>query len=139
LASGRRRSTGHSRLAVVELLERAKAADATEEQLDAFLRELRIEQCDLLSVVDAAGWIGRERARCATSGQVALPARSWATAQEIARDRGVPTDIAQGLIREGLQRGLLAAEPRRGVAVTATGSAWVRQRQLSMRAGDVGG
>ncbi len=124
-----------SRLAVVELLDRAKAGDdATEEQLDAFLRELRIEQCDLLSVVDAAGWIARERARCATSGQAALPGRSWATAQEIARDRGVPTDVAQGPIREALQRGLLAAEPRRGVVVTAAGSAWVRQRQVSMRA-----
>lgn len=85
-----------SRLAVVELLERAKAADATEEQLDAFLRELRIEQCDLLSVVETAGWIARERARCATSGQVALPGRSWATAQEIARDRGVPPTSPSG-------------------------------------------
>ncbi len=127
-----------SRLAVVELLERAKAADATEEQLDAFLRELRIEQCDLLGVVDAAGWIARERAARAMSGQVALPGRSWATVEEIACDRGVPPTVAQRLIREALQRGLLAAEPRRGVVVTAAGSAWLWQRQESIRAGNTG-
>lgn len=99
----------------------AAAAGASQDELDAFLLELRIEQCDLVSVVAAAAWVCGERAR---AHPVGLPAPAWATAEEIAHDRGAPVDVVEALISEALQRGLLASQPGRGMNVTAAGHAY---------------
>lgn len=110
-----------TRLAVVEVLDAAGAAGATKDELDAFLLQLRSEQCDLVSVVAAAAWVSGERAR---AHPVGLPAPAWATIEEIARDRGAPVDVVQALVSKALQRRLLASEPGRGVTVTAAGHAY---------------
>jgi len=110
-----------TRLAVVEILDGAAAADASQDELDAFVRQLRTEQCDLVSVVAAAAWVSGERAR---AHPVGLPAPAWATIEEIARDRGAPVDVAEAFVSKALQRGLLALEPGRGVTVTAAGHAY---------------
>ena len=109
-----------TRLAVVEVLDAAAAAGASEDELDAFLLQLRTEQCDLVSVVAAAAWVCGERAR---AHPVGLPAPAWATTEEIAHDRGAPVDVVEALVSETLQHGLLALEPDRGVTVTAAGHA----------------
>ena len=62
-----------------------------------------------------------ERAR---AHPVGLPAPAWATTEEIARDRGAPVDVVEAFVSEALQRGLLAAEPGRGVTVTEAGHAY---------------
>ena len=85
------------------------------------MRQLRTEQCDLVSVVAAAAWVCGERTR---AHPVGLPAPAWATTEEIARDRGAPLDVVDVLVAEALQRGLLASQPGRGVTVTAAGHAY---------------
>ena len=113
-----------TRLAVVEVLDGAAAAGTSQDELDAFLLELRIEQCDLVSVVAAAAWVCGERA---SAHPVGLPAPAWATTEEIAHDRGAPVDVVEALVSEALQRGLLASQPGRGVNVTAAGHAYNAQ------------
>lgn len=114
-----------TRLAVAEVLEGAKAADATEQELDAFVRDLRVEQCDVATVIGAAAWVTDERARLAKRRGAMLPGPSWATAEEIARDRGVSTDVVEPLVEGAMGGGLLACEPERGVTVTPAGRAYV--------------
>jgi len=79
-----------ARLAVVEVLDAAAAAGAGQDELDAFVRQLRREQCDVVSVVAAAAWVAGERRRAFGS---ALPEPAWATVAEIAADRGAPVDV----------------------------------------------
>ncbi|MDQ3881464.1 MAG: hypothetical protein M3295_10385 [Chloroflexota bacterium] len=116
------------RLAVVDVLDGAKAAGATDEELDAFIRRRRIEQCDLDSIIAAAAWIAGERARLSTKRGMTLPGPPWASADEIARDRGVPVDVVSPLIDDGLQRELLTSRTGRGVAVTPAGLDYVVHR-----------
>ena len=109
-----------TRLAVADVLEGARAADASQEELDAFIQQLRVEQCDLVSVISTAAWIAAERARLAQRRGLTLPAPSWATTAEIADDRGAPLDIVAALVEDALNDGLLALHER-GVVVTAAG------------------
>jgi len=115
-----------TRLAIADVLEGAKAADATEQELDAFVRDLRVEQCDVASVIAAAAWVTDERAHLAERRGTTLPGPSWATA-EIARDRGVSTDVVEPLVEHAVGGGLLAAQPERGVAVTPAGRAYIEE------------
>jgi hypothetical protein len=115
-----------ARRSVAEVLEGARAADASEDELDAFLAQLRAEQCDLLAAIAAAAWIAAERARLATSRSVALPAPAWATPSEVAEHRGVAIDVVEPLLEDALQRGLLLDHDR-GVAVTAAGHEYLAQ------------
>ena len=89
----------------------AGAAGASEDELDAFLSQLRIQQCDLVSVVAARAWIAGERAR---AHPVGLPAPAWATTEEIARDRGAPLDVVEPLVNEvyGVGREKVSLCPR---------------------------
>lgn len=112
-----------TRLAVVEILDAAAAAGTSEREIDAFVRQLRSEQCDVVSVVTAAAWAAAERARAFGS---ALPAPAWATPDEIARDRGAPGDVVQARVDDALARGLLRSEPR-GLTVTAAGHDHIAQ------------
>lgn len=50
----------HTRQAVADGLDGARAAGATEQQLDTYIRQLRIEQCDLVSVLGTAAWLAAE-------------------------------------------------------------------------------
>jgi hypothetical protein len=121
IASNKLRGCDDDRLlAVVDVLEGARAADASEDELDAFIARLRVEQCDLVAVIAAAAWIAAERARLATSRSIALPASAWATPSEVAEHRGVPVDVVKPLFEDALQRGLLLGHDR-GIAVTAAG------------------
>jgi hypothetical protein len=43
-----------TRLAVADVLDGARAADASEDELDAFIQWLGVEQCDLFGVIAAA-------------------------------------------------------------------------------------
>ena len=54
-----------TRRAVQEVLDGARAAHATEDELDAYIAELRIQQCDVPAVIITAAWIATERARLA--------------------------------------------------------------------------
>jgi len=74
-----------ARVAVVEVLDAAAAAAAAAGDLDAFVRQLRSDPCDVVSVVTAASWVSGE---CARAFGAALPELAWATVDEIARDRG---------------------------------------------------
>ena len=112
-----------ARLAVVEVLDGAAAAGASQDELDTFMRQLRTEQCDVVSVVAAAAWVGTERARAFGK---ALPAPAWATPDEIARDRGAPGDVVQARVDDALARGLLRSEPR-GLTVTPAGHDHIAQ------------
>lgn len=115
-----------ARRAVADVLEGARAADASEQELDAFIAQLRVEQCDLLAAIAAAAWIAAEREGLATSRSVALPAPAWATANEGAEHRGVPIDVVEPLLEDALQRGLLLGQ-QRGVAITAAGHEYLAQ------------
>ena len=106
-----------ARLAVVEVLDAAAAAGAGQDELDAFVRQLRSDQCDIVSVIAAAAWVSGERRRAFGS---ALPEPAWATVHEIARDRGAPVEIVQPHVDDALARGLLQAGAR-GVTVTSAG------------------
>ena len=110
-----------TRRAVQEDLDGARAADATEDQLDACIAELRIEQCDLAAVVITAMWIAAERARLAQRRATPLPRPAWATVQEIADDRGVSVDIVATHTDEAVRRGLLEHHDARDVTLTAAG------------------
>ena len=103
-----------ARLAVVEILDAAAATGAAQDELDAFVRQLRTDQCDVVSVVAAASWVSGERARAFGS---VLPEPAWATVDEIARDRGTPVDVVQARVDDALARGLLQAreEQRNGI------------------------
>ena len=109
-----------TRRAVLEVLEGARAADAPEDELDAYIAELRVEQCDLPAVIVTAAWIAAERARLAQRRATPLPRHAWATVQEIADDRGVSIDIVAPLIDDAVRRGLLVTTTY-GVTVTAAG------------------
>jgi hypothetical protein len=115
-----------ARRAVAEVLEGARAAGATERELDAHIAELRVEQCDLLAAIAAAAWIASERARLATTRSAALPALAWATPSEVAEHRGVPVDVVEPLLEDALQRGLLHGHER-GVAITAAGHEYLSE------------
>jgi hypothetical protein len=54
-----------TRLAVADVLDGARAPDASEDELDAFIHQLRIDQCVLVSLITAAAWLAAERARLA--------------------------------------------------------------------------
>ena len=110
-----------ARQAVADVLDRAGAADATDEEIDAFIGQLRVEQCDLVSVLSAAAWLSAERARLAHQRGIALPGPAWATAQEIAEDRGAPLDLVEQLVDDAIGRGLLTAATPRRVIVTPAG------------------
>jgi len=132
LALGAQRALGgqdelieKTRAAVAEVLDGARAAHASEDELDAFIQRLRIQQCDIVSVVAAAAATAAERARLAARRGLTLPDRPWATSAEIAHDRGVPADVATKLVDRALNDGLLAAVADRGVAVTPTGSTYI--------------
>ena len=109
-----------ARRAVADVLEGARAADASEDELDAYIAELRLEQCDLVAVIAAAASIAAERERLATSRSVALPAPTWATPDEVAEHRGVPVAVVASLLEDALRRGLLVGHDR-GMTVTAAG------------------
>lgn len=109
-----------TRLAVADVLDGARAADASEDELDAFIEQLRAEHCDLVSVITAAAWLAAERARLAQQRGLTLPAPAWATTAEIADDRGAPLDLVTRLVEDALDRGLLALHAR-GVVVTSAG------------------
>lgn len=109
-----------TRVAVADMLEGARAADASDDQLDVFIRELRVEQCDLLSVITTAQWLAAERERLAQRRGMTLPDAPWATTAEIADDRSAPLDVVTALVDDALQHGLLAAHDR-GVVVTPAG------------------
>ena len=106
-----------ARLAVVEILDTAAAAGTAHYEIDAFVRQLRSDQCDVVSVVAAAAWVSGERGRAFGS---ALPAPAWATVEEIAADRGAPRDVVQARVDDALARGLLQAGGR-GLVVTPAG------------------
>jgi len=112
-----------ARLAVVEVLDGAAAAGASQDELDAFVRQLRAEQCDVVSVVMTAAWVAAERDRAFGSE---LPAPAWATTEEIARDRGAPDDVVQARVDDALGRGLLRSE-RHGLTVTPAGHEHIAQ------------
>lgn len=112
-----------ARLAVVEVLDGAAAAGASQDELDTFMRQLRTEQCDVVSVVAAAAWLATERAR---AFGMALPAPAWATPDEIAQDCGAPGEVVQARVDDALARGLLRSEPR-GLTVTPTGHDHIAQ------------
>ncbi len=82
-----------ARRAVVEVLDGAQAAGATEEELDSYIAELRVAQCDLAAVIITAAWIAAERAVLAQRRATPLPRSAWATVPEIAADRGVSVDV----------------------------------------------
>lgn len=107
-------------VAVADVLDGARAADASEEELDAFIQQLRVEQCDFVSVITAAAWLAAERARLAHQRGLTLPTPAWATTEEIADDRGAPLSIVAELVQDALSRGLLARQER-GVVVTPAG------------------
>ena len=115
-----------ARRAVADVLEAARAADASEDELDAFIAQLRIEQCDLLAAIAATASIAADRARLAASRSVALPTPAWATPSEIAEHRGVPIDVVEPLLEDALLLGLLLGYDR-GVAVTAAGQDYLAQ------------
>ena len=115
-----------ARRAVADVLEGARAADVSEDELDAFIAELRLEQCDVVAVIAAAAWIGAERARLATSRSAVLPGPAWATPGEVAEYRGVAVDVVEPLLEDALQRGLLLAHEH-GMAVTAAGHEHLEQ------------
>jgi hypothetical protein len=110
-----------TRLAVADALDGARAADASEDELDAFIKQLRAEQCDLVSVIAAAAWLAAERARLAQKRAITLPAAPWATTAEIADDRAAPLELVTPLVDDALDRGLLALHAR-GVVVTSAGN-----------------
>ena len=112
-----------ARLAVVEILDDAAAAGAGLDELDTFVRKLRSDQCDVVSVVAAAAWVAGERGRAFGS---ALPEPAWATVEEIAADRGASRDVVQARVNDALRRGLLRAVDR-GVTVTPTGRQHTQQ------------
>lgn len=109
-----------TRVAVADVLDDARAADASDDELDAFIKQLRVEHCDLVSVLTAAAWLAAERARLAQQRGLALPTASWATTAEIAEDRGAPLDIVASLVEDALKPGLLTLQ-QRGVVVTPAG------------------
>ena len=76
----------------VAVLDAAAAAGVGQDELDAFVRQLRSDQCDVVSVIAAASWVAGERARAVGS---ALPGPAWATVDDIARDRGAPIDVCR--------------------------------------------
>jgi hypothetical protein len=115
-----------ARQAVADILDRARAANASERELDAFIATLRIEHCDVASVIAAAAWLAHERGRLAQQRAVTLPSVPWATTEEIAHDRGIPIAIAQALVDDALQRGLLRELPGRGVIATHAGQQHAR-------------
>ena len=94
---------GEPRQAVADVLEGASAAGASEAEIDSFIRQLRVEQCDLISVLSTAAWLAAERARLAHQRDVTLPGPAWATPQEIADDRGAPLEHVQQLIDDAPQ------------------------------------
>lgn len=106
---------------VQEILDGARDADATEDDLDAYIAELRIQQCDLAAVIITAAWIAAERTRLAQRRATPLPRPAWATVQEIADDRGVSIDVVVPLIDNAVGRGLLEHDDAHGVTVTAAG------------------
>ena len=110
-----------TRRAVVEVLDGAQAAGATEEELNSYIAELRVAQCDLAAVVITAAWIAAERALLAQRRATPLPRSAWATVREIADDRGVSVDVVATLIDEGVRRGLLAHDDADGVTRTGAG------------------
>ncbi|MEJ7785995.1 MAG: hypothetical protein WKF96_14410 [Solirubrobacteraceae bacterium] len=81
------------------------------------MRQLRTDQCDVVSVVAAASWVAGERRRRFGS---ALPQPAWATVDEIAADRGAPLDVVQARVDDALQCGLLQTCGR-GLVVTPDG------------------
>ena len=85
-----------TRLAVVDVLDGAGAAGVSQEQLDEFVRELRVEQCDLVSVIAGAAWVAAQRARGAERLDMTLPGPAWATTEEIAQHRGFQLRFAVG-------------------------------------------
>jgi hypothetical protein len=118
----------HARRTVADVLDGARAADASEEEIDAFIAQLRVEQCDLVSVLTAAAWLAAERARLADQRGIALPGLAWATAQEIAEDRGAPCALVEQLVDDALGRGLLTAATARRVIVTPAGREYSARR-----------
>lgn len=112
---------------VVDVLNRAGAGGVTEDELDAFIRTRCRERCDLVSVITSTAWIAAERVRLAERRGMTLPGLSWATVDEIARDRGVALDVVSPLVDDALQRDLLTARPGRGVAVTPVGLSYLEE------------
>lgn len=112
-----------TRQAVADVLDGADAANVSQDEIDSFIHQLRVEQCDLISVLTTAAWLAAERARLAHQRDVTLPGPAWATPQEIADDRGAPLEHIQQLIDEALNRGLLAARAPQRLVVTAAGRA----------------
>lgn len=111
-----------TRRGVLEILEGARAAGASEGELDAYVAELRVEQCDLASVVVTAAWICAERARLAQRRETPLPRPARAAPAEIAEDRGVAVDIVAPLVEDAVRRELLARDlAHDDVTVTAAG------------------
>ena len=108
---GQDRNIERARLAIVEILDGAAAAGETQDELDAFVRRLRCEQCDLAGVIAAAAWITAQRDR---RHGAALPAPAWATSAEIAQDRGVPVDVVDSAA-DGGRRAPRARGRARGV------------------------
>jgi hypothetical protein len=117
--------------AVADVLDGAHAADASDEEIDAYIRQLRVEQCDLLSVLTSAAWLAAERARLAQQRNISLPAPAWATPEEIAEDRGAPLDLIERLVDDALRRGLLTAAARRRVVLTAAGRDYAQRATIS--------
>jgi len=107
------------RIAAHDLALAAHRMLGDQDEIDAFVRQLRTDQCDVVSVVAAASWVAGERARAFSA---ALPEPAWATVDEIARDRGAPVNVVQARVDDALDRGLLRAGSR-GLTVTPAGRA----------------
>jgi hypothetical protein len=120
-----------ARRAVADVLDGAHAADASDEEIDAYIRQLRVEQCDLLSVLSTAAWLAAQRARLAHQRDIALPQPAWATPEEIAEDRGAPLDLIEQLVDDALRRGLLTAPAPRRVVLTAAGRDYAQRATIS--------
>lgn len=99
----------------------AGAAEASEHEIDAYIRRLRADQCDLLSALTAAARLAAERARLAQQRHITLPGPAWATPDEIADDRGAPLDVVERLIDDALRQGLLTTPAPRRVVLTPAG------------------
>jgi hypothetical protein len=106
-----------TRLAVADVLDGARAADASEDELDAFIHQLRIDQCVLVS--HGRGVAGRRARPPRSASGLLLPAASWATTAEIADDRGAPLDVVASLVEDALDRGLFVLQERRVVLTSA--------------------
>jgi len=115
-----------TRQAVADVIDGA-TADASKAEIDSFIRRLRAEHCDLISVLTAAAWLAAERARLAHHRDIRLPGPAWATPQEIADDRGAPLEQVQQLIDDALRRGLVTEPAPKRVLMTPAGRAHIER------------